>query len=143
MAAEGDHPFYDLFKRFGESMNLPRMDTEALLESHRKNIEALEQAARIAAAGTASLMEKQRSALEQGMRDASEMAQQARQPVAPQQAVTRGTEWARRSFEAAVSNAQETAEILQKFSAESTDVLRRRIRESMEEAIRSVAPKDR
>ena len=42
-------------------------------------------------------------------------------------------DFARKSFEAAVKNAGEVAELVKKSSADSIEILRARIRESMEE----------
>lgn len=141
MAGSNDNPFFDMFARFGESLNMPRMDVDAVLENHRKNIEALEQSAKVAAAGTASLVNKQREALEQGLRDAAEMAQAFRAPGSPQEMAGKGTDWARRSFEAAVKNAGEMAEIMRQSGTESTEILRQRIRQSMDDAMRGMTPR--
>ncbi|HEV7255532.1 MAG TPA: TIGR01841 family phasin [Mesorhizobium sp.] len=141
MASSNDHPFFDMFARFGESLAMPRVDVEQVLDSHRRNIEALERSAKAAAAGTATLMNKQREVMEQGLRDAAEMAQAFRAPGTPQEMAGKGTDWARRSFEAAVKNAGEMAEILRQSGTESTEILRERIRQSMDEAIRGMTPK--
>ena len=47
--------------------------------------------------------------------------------------MTRQADFARRSFEAAVKNAGEVAEIVKKSGSESIDILRARIREAMED----------
>lgn len=141
MPNNNDHPFFDMFARFGESLQMPRMDVEQVLESHRRNIEALEQSAKVAAAGTASLMNKQREAMEQGLRDAAELAQQFQKPGTPQEMMGKQADWARRSFEAAVKNAGEMAEIMRRSGTESTEILRERIRQSMDEAMRSAGPR--
>jgi phasin family protein len=141
MAQSNDHPFFDIFARFGESLDMPRVDVDAVLESQRKNIEALEQSAKAAAAGTASLMNKQREAIEQGLRDAAEMARDFQKPGTPQEMIGKQAAWARRSFEAAVKNAGEMAEIMRQSGTESTDILRERIRQSMDEAMRGITRK--
>ena len=47
--------------------------------------------------------------------------------------MSKQADFARRSFEAAVKNAGEAAEIVKKSGRESIDILRERIREAMEE----------
>jgi phasin family protein len=61
------------------------------------------------------------------------MAQSYRAPGNPQEMMTKQAEFARRSFETAVKNASEAAEIIKKSGTESVEVLRERIRETMEE----------
>ena len=39
-----------MFSKFGSEMKLPKVDVEAMLSHHRKNLEALEKSARAAAA---------------------------------------------------------------------------------------------
>ena len=46
-------------------MKLPKMDVEAVLSHHRRNLEALEKSARAAAAGATSVVAKQREALQE------------------------------------------------------------------------------
>ena len=36
----------DMFSKFGSDMKLPKVDVEAVLSHHRKNLEALEKSAR-------------------------------------------------------------------------------------------------
>lgn len=131
-----NHPFNEMFKRFGESLKLPPVDINAVMEAQRKNLEALEQSARAAGAGAASLMNRQREAIESGLRDATEMAQSLRTPGAPGEMLGKQADFARRSFEAAVKNAGDMAEIVRQSGTESVEILRKRVRESMEETLK-------
>ncbi|WP_457155941.1 TIGR01841 family phasin, partial [Mesorhizobium sp. P5_C1] len=51
----------------------------------------------------------------------------------PQELMAKQTEFARKSFEAALKNAGEVAELVKKSGTESVDILRTRIKEAMEE----------
>jgi phasin family protein len=123
----------DMFSKFGSDMKLPKVDVEAILAHNRKNLEALEKSARASAAGASSLIAKQREVLQEAMREITDMAQSYRTPGNPQELLSKQADFARRSFEAAVKNAGEAAEIMKKSSTESIDILRERIRESMAE----------
>lgn len=125
--------FMDLFNSFGREMKVPKMDIEAVLEHHRKNLEALQKSASATATGASSIMAKQRDALQQQLNEIAEMAQSYRAPPGAQEALSKHADFVRRSFEAAVQNASEVAQIAQKSGAESLEVLRARIRESMDE----------
>jgi phasin family protein len=125
--------FMDLFTRFGQDLKMPNVDIEKIMAHHRKNIEALEKSARASAAGASSLMAKQREILQDTLREISDMAQSYRIPGNPQDIMAKQADFARKSFETAVKNAGEVAEIVKKSGSESVEILRQRIREVMEE----------
>ena len=123
--------FMDMFGRFGRDLKVPNV--EAILAHHRKNLEALEKSARAGAAGASSLLSRQREMLQDTLREVTEMAQSYRAPGNPQELMAKQTEFARKSFEAALKNAGEVAELAKKSGTESVDILRTRIKEAMEE----------
>lgn len=126
--------FMDLFAQFGRDLKLPSVDIDAVLEHHRKNLEALEKSARATAAGASSLAEKQREMLEKTLHEAAEMAESCRTaPGNPRELVARQTEFARKAFESAVGNAGEVADLVAKSGTESLDILRERIKQAMAE----------
>ena len=123
----------DMFSRLGHDLKMPSVDVDAILSHHRKNLEALEKSAKATAAGASSLMHKQRQMLEQTLNEIADMAQSFRAPGNPQELIAKQADFAKKSFEAAVKNAGEVAELVKKSSADSIEILRERIRESMEE----------
>ncbi|AEH88367.1 phasin family protein [Mesorhizobium opportunistum] len=125
--------FMDMFGRFGRDLKVPNVDVEAILAHHRKNLEALEKSARAGAAGATSLLSRQREMLQDTLRDVADMAQGYRAPGNPQEIMAKQTEFAKKSFEAALKNAGEVAELARKCGTESIDILRARIKEAMEE----------
>jgi phasin family protein len=125
--------FIDMFAKLGRDLRLPNMDVEKTIAHHRKNLEALQKSAAATTTGAGNLMAKQREALQETLREVTEMAQEFRFGGNPQEAIAKQIEFARRSFEAAVKNAGESAEIVRKSGSESVEVLRARIKEAMEE----------
>ncbi|MBZ9671691.1 phasin family protein [Mesorhizobium sp. ESP7-2] len=125
--------FMEMFGRFGRDLKVPNVDVEAILAHHRKNLEALEKAARTSAAGASSVLSKQREMLQDTLREVADMAQSYRAPGNPQELMAKQTEFARKSFEAALKNTGEVAELARKSGTESIDILRARIKEAMEE----------
>ncbi|ESX62185.1 phasin family protein [Mesorhizobium sp. LSHC422A00] len=123
--------FLDMFSRFGRDLKVPNV--EAILAHHRKNLEALERSARAGAAGATSLLSRQREMLQDTLREVSDMAQSYKAPGDPQELMTKQAEFARKSFEAALKNAGEVAELVKKSGTESIEILRSRIKEAMEE----------
>jgi phasin family protein len=125
--------FMDMFTRFGQDLKMPQVDIEKIMSHNRKNLEALEKSAKASAAGASALVEKQREALQGLLREVTDMAQNYHASGSPQEMMTKQADFARKSFEAAVKNAGEAAEIVKKSGGESLDILRQRIRESMDE----------
>lgn len=126
--------FMDMFANFGRDLKLPSVDVESILAHHRKNLEALEKSARATASGASNVMAKQREILQNSLQEITEMAQGLRAGGAnPQDFISKQTDFARKSFETAVKNAGEVAEIVKKSGTESVDILRNRIREAMDE----------
>lgn len=134
MAKQPDMPdFMEMFSQFGKNLHVPQVDMDSILAHHRKNLEALQKAAAASASGATSVMNKQREALQEGFQEITNMAQNFRAPGAPQEMMTKQADFARKSFETAVKNASEVAEIVKKSGTESVDILRKRIQEAMEE----------
>ncbi len=133
MAQQPDETIMDMFTTFGRELKLPKVDADAILEHHRKNLEAVQKAMSAGASGARSVMEKQRDLLQKQFRDMSEAAQDFRLPGTPQEALSRQAELMRKLFEAAVGNVSESAQIIQKSGGESVEILRERISQSMEE----------
>lgn len=123
----------DMFSKLGSEMKLPKLDVEAVLDHHRKNLEALEKSAKAGAAGAASLLSRQREMLQDTLQRITDMNDGLRGAGNPQELMSRQADLARKSFETAVKNAGEVADIVRKSGTESLDILRERIREAMEE----------
>lgn len=125
--------FIDMFTRFGRDLKMPNVDVDAILDHHRKNLEALENSAKASAAGASSLFKRQREMLEESLHEISEMAQNYKVPGNAQDMVSKQTEFARKSFETAVKNASEVADLVKKSGSESVDILRGRIKDALQE----------
>jgi phasin family protein len=125
-------PIMDMLSALGTDLRLPKVDVDMIIDHHRKNLEALQKSASVTASGASTLLARQREVMQEAMREMTEMAQGFK-ATSPQEAMAKQTEFMRRSFEAAVKNASEMAQIVQKSGTESVDILKQRIRESMEE----------
>ncbi|MGF7005085.1 phasin family protein [Aminobacter sp. BE322] len=133
--------FMDMFAKFGRDLKMPEVDVDSIVSHHRKNFEALEQSVKATASGASSLMSKQREMLQDALREITDAAQSLRVPGNPQEMLAKQSDFAKRSFEAAVKNAGEVAAIVRKSGEESVDILRNRIHESIEEICDSIEKK--
>lgn len=125
--------FMDMFAKLGSELKVPKVDVDAILEHHRKNFEALEKSAKASAAGASSILARQREMLEQSLHEIADMAQSYRTHGMPHDMVARQADFARKSFETAVKNAGEVADMVQKSGNETLDILRQRIKDAMSE----------
>lgn len=130
-------PFMDMFQKFGENLKLPGPEISDIVDYHRKNIQALQDAAQASSSGAQAMMAKQREALEETLAGIAEMVQQ---PGSAENAMTGQTDIARKAFETTIKNATEMGEIMRDSGAESFEILKKRMEESIEE-IRTAAAK--
>ncbi|MFK7836532.1 MAG: phasin family protein [Sulfitobacter sp.] len=130
--SKDSNPFMDMFQNFGSSMNIPSPDLSALMDGHRKNLEALQAAAQIGSQTSQELMSKQREALETALADISDAVQEVQAGATDPSAMMTGQmEMAKRSFEATVKNATEMSQVVQQGSTEAFDVLKDRVMDSI------------
>jgi phasin family protein len=127
-----------MFMNFGKDMKLPSPDLEAIVERHKKNLQALDTAAKTAGSGASEIMARQRSMVQEALEEISAMAETVKGGGGPQSLMTAQAEFARRSFEAAIKNTSEIAGIAQKSSTEAFKVLQQNMQETLEEARRAM-----
>ena len=134
MADQTKNPFLDMFTKFGQDMNLPKPEIGNILDHHRKNLQALQEAAAIQSRGAQSMMDRQRAALEEALAEISEMVQEATKSGGdPANLMSRQAEFARKSFETTVKNATAMGEIMRESGTDSLDVLKTRVEAALAE----------
>jgi phasin family protein len=114
------------FKEILEQYKLPGVDFAALLERERKNIEALTKANMVAFEGWQTLVQKQTDILKDTMAQAVAIARNS--DTAGSQ-----SEIAKQSFEKALENMRELAQIVVKSQSDAFEVVRNRVHEYMDE----------
>ncbi|RRH98111.1 phasin family protein [Mesorhizobium tamadayense] len=125
--------FLDMFSRFGRDLKLPKVDAQAILDHHRKNLEALEKSARASAAGASSVLSRQHEMVQEALSEITRMAQNYQASGNPQELMTKQVDFARKSFETTLKNAGEVADLVRKSGTESIEILRDRIKDAMAE----------
>ncbi len=125
------NPFIDMFQQFGQNLKLPTADVSAVVDYHRKNIQAMQDVAQVTATGTRSLMAKQREVLEETLSEATDMIRTATETREPNKMISNQMEFTRRSFDATIKNTTEMGEIVRDMNMKSYEVLKNRIEESI------------
>ncbi|HEY4252013.1 MAG TPA: TIGR01841 family phasin [Roseomonas sp.] len=115
---------------------------EALANAQRRNLDALSAANRVALEGAQAVAKRHMEILQQTVGEMSDaMRGLAEAETSPQARAERQAEVVRATYERAVANMQELAELIQKSSTEALSLLNHRFAEAMEEARDLAAPK--
>lgn len=121
------------FTKQMSAMKMPGMDTEALMATQQKNMDALIEANKAAAAGYQDLFKKQMAIFEETMAEAQKHMASFDATKLDADKAKAQTELAKTAFEKALSNMQALAEGAQKANAEAYEIVSARIQESMAE----------
>jgi phasin family protein len=129
-----DKTILDMFADMGKQMRMPQIDYEALLESHRKNIDAMQRSAAVLAKGGRAVFAKQQEILSEVMQETRQLIADFKPTGSAQEVAAKQAELARRAFEATVKNTKDIAELIRKSSSEAPKIIFERMRESVAEA---------
>ncbi len=140
MATTSNSPFMGMkvpefmdFTKIAGQFKVPNFDTGALIESQRKNIEAMTTANRVALEGAQAVSQRQVEILHQ-VWDASASAMTAMSATGkPEEQMVRQAEFAKQAFEQSLANLRELAEIGTKSNTEAVEVITKRVAEGLEE----------
>lgn len=122
----------DFTKQLG-AMKMPGLDPEAVLAAQHKNMDALVEANKAAAAGYQDLFKKQMAIFEETMSEAQKQMKGFEVTKLDAESAKAQAELARAAFEKAIANMQALAESAQKANAEAYEIVSARIRESLVE----------
>lgn len=132
----GFKPDMDVFKMFSD-FKMPAMpampDMEAVTAAQRKNIEALSAANRIALEGAQAVARRHMEILQQSVTEMTDAMKSLASAEAPQDKAARQAEFAKSTYEKAVANLQELADLIQRSNSEAVGLLNKRFTEAMDE----------
>ena len=130
------------FTKALSSMQVPGVDADAILAAQKKNMDALVEANKAAAAGYQELFKKQVSIFEETTAEAQRALKGFDATKMDADTAKAQGELAKAAFEKALSNMQALAESAQKANREAYDIVSARIQESLVE-LRDLANKSR
>lgn len=131
--AEGSNPQAEFMRMMSEFRMPDVMNLEALAAAQRKNIEALSAANRVALEGAQAVAKRHMEILQQSMTEMTDAMRALATAEAPQEKAARQAELAKTTYQHAVTNMKELADLIQKSNAEAVGVLNQRFTEAMEE----------
>lgn len=129
----GFQPDMDIFKAFS-AFKAPAMpDMEALAAAQRRNIEALSAANRVALEGAQAVARRHMEIMQQSVTEMTEAMKAFAAAEAPQDKAARQAELVKATYEKAVANLQEIADLIQRSNSEAVGLLNKRFTEAMDE----------
>jgi phasin family protein len=120
------------FTKHLANMKMPGLDPDALMKAQQKNMDALVEANKAAAAGYQDLFKKQIAIFEETMAEAQRQLKSFDATKIDDRAKAQA-EIAKAAFEKALANMQALAESAQKANAEAYEIVSARIKESIGE----------
>lgn len=124
---------FDFSKIMGD-MKVPAMpDVELVLSAHKRNLEALSEANRVALEGAQAVARRHMEIMQNTMRGLTETLQGLAETDTPAARAAKQTDLLKQAYENAVSNTRELGDIIQKSNAEAMSKLNHRFSEAMTE----------
>jgi len=124
--------YIEMLTKFGADLGLPQPNVDQLVETQKKNIEALGQSAQAVAQGAQSVAQKQRELMEAGLRETTAFAREI-QPLGKFNAnLAQQTEFARKLFEIALKGSHEAAATARQSGADTVKIVQDRMKEGLE-----------
>ena len=121
------------FTKHLAGMKMPGMDPDALVKAQRKNMDALVEANKAAAAGYQDLFKKQVAIFEETMAEAQKQMKSFDVNKIDADTAKAQGELAKAAFEKALANMQALAESAQKANADAYEIVAARIKDSLSE----------
>ena len=137
-------PFpYDLadFNKIMSEYQVPGVDWQELMASQQKNLQALAKANQVLVEGAQAVMRREVEILQKAMAEFAAASQEMMQQGDPQAQASRRLELARTSFEAAIANMRELAEVAGRSNREALEVINQRALESFGEIKKAIDKK--
>ncbi len=123
----------DEFAKIAAKYKMPGVDMSAIVDSQRKNLEALTAANRVAMEGVQAVAKRQAEILQETMDEVSTVLDKVTKAGSPTDAASTQAEFAKTAFEKALSNMRELAEMVAKSNNEATQAINTRISETLDE----------
>jgi phasin family protein len=126
--------FGDMTRMFSE-MRFPSMlpDTGVLMAAHRRNMDVLSQANRLALEGAQAVARRHMEIMQQSMTELTEHVRELASSENPKAKAARQAELVKQSYEHAVAHIKELSDLIQRSNTDALALLDSRFREAMDE----------
>ena len=136
------NPFIDFdFSKFAGEFKFPVVPVEIFVETGRKNFAALTTASTAAVESIKTIAQRQGDMFRAAMEDFSKHGSDVLAAATVEEKATKQIDFAKKSYEVAVANAKELAELYGKSQAEAFATLSERVSELSDEVKAAIAKK--
>jgi phasin family protein len=134
MAKTSNNPFdhVDISKMFSD-FSVPGVDWQEVMASQQKNITALTEANQRLVEGAQAVVQQQSHIMSKAMSELSAASQELMAEGDPQASAQKRFELAKASFESAVANMKELAELAGQSNSEAMEIINKRAAEAFAE----------
>jgi len=134
MAAKSPFP-QDMtdFSKIMADYKIPGVDWQEIMAAQQKNLQALAKANQVLVEGAQAVMRREVEILQKAMAELADASKDLMQQGDPQAQASKRLELARTSFEAAIQNMRELAEVAGRSNREALEVINQRALEGFEE----------
>jgi len=129
----------DQFTKMAGAYKVPQFDVDSIMNAQRKNIDAMTAANKAAVEGVQALAARQNEIFQETLAGATEAVSQLTTVAGPEDAAAKQAELLKVSFEKALGNMKELAELAAKSNADASEVINARISESFDEVKKQAA----
>lgn len=119
--------------RMMQDYQVPGVDWQELMASQQKNIEALTKANQVLFEGAQAVIQREVEIMQKAMQEFAEASRDLMQEGDPQAQAQKRLELAQASFEAALRNMRELAELAGRSNREALETINKRAMESFDE----------
>ena len=127
------------FSKLAAEFKLPGVDMQAVMDSQRRNLEALGAANKRAMEGMQAVARRQSEIFRQMMEETQASMRDFMAAASPEDKAARQTDLAKSAFERAIANMRELSEMVAQSNNEAFDVINKRVTESLDEFKRALA----
>ena len=121
------------FGNLAGQFKLPGVDTKALIESQRRNIEAFTKANQVAFEGAQAVMQRQAEMLSETLDETTKAVQAFSKTGKPEDIWTKQADLLKEAYEHGLSNLRQLTELSTKANAQAADLLTHRVTDSLDE----------
>jgi phasin family protein len=126
------YDFSELTKMM-QDYQVPGVDWQELMSSQQKNVEALTKANQVLFEGAQAVIQREIEIMQKAMQEFAEASRDLMQEGDPQAQAQKRLELAKTSFEAALRNMRELAELAGQSNREALEMINQRAMESFDE----------
>lgn len=132
------NPFADFFaqsdfSKIFENYQSNPFDLKALLETQRKNIQALTEANKIAVGNLQAIAQRQTEILSQIVEDNSSLAKEMMTEGTPEEKIAKNAKLFKNVYERTVGSMKELSKIINKSNEEASTIINKRVAATMNE----------